>query len=192
MKREITERLHGRRLLVGPVVRASTVVCLLIVAAGAVGGTRAQVDPQPGPQLAHSRSVLAAFWMRWAVNDAARRLQKPDCRRILTDFTDQSGNLLSANLSRLAMTPVEFIERGLFFVDASDRGPCLSDSRGMFTFPGSRVIFVCATQLVPMTSAPSPKIGLLIIHEALHALGLGENPPSSARISRQVARRCDS
>jgi hypothetical protein len=130
--------------------------------------------------------------MQRAVKDAARRFQQADCRRLLTDFTDESGNPLSANLSPLAMTPAEFIERGLLFVDASDERPCLTDLRAAFTSPGSRVIFVCASRLVPLNSEPSPKIALLIIHEALHALGLGENPPTSASITRQVARRCHS
>jgi hypothetical protein len=30
----------------------------------------------------------------------------------------------------------------------------------------------------------------ILIHEILHTLGLGENPPSSAEITRQVWRRC--
>jgi hypothetical protein len=143
-------------------------------------------------RIIHFRSVLAAFWMRRAVKDAARRFQQPDCRLLLTDFTDESGNLLSANLSRLGMTPAEFVERGLIFVDGSDERPCLTDLRAAFTSPGSRVIFVCASRLLQPNSEPSPRIGLLIIHEALHALGLGENPPPSAGITRQVGRRCGS
>jgi hypothetical protein len=31
-----------------------------------------------------------------------------------------------------------------------------------------------------------------LIHEMLHTLGLRENPPSSAEISRRVAERCGS
>ena len=31
---------------------------------------------------------------------------------------------------------------------------------------------------------------VVVIHEALHTLGLGENPPSSAEISIRVAARC--
>jgi hypothetical protein len=30
----------------------------------------------------------------------------------------------------------------------------------------------------------------VIIHESLHALGLGENPPSSQEITTRVAERC--
>ena len=29
-----------------------------------------------------------------------------------------------------------------------------------------------------------------LIHEALHTLGLGENPPSSTEITERVLRRC--
>jgi hypothetical protein len=31
-----------------------------------------------------------------------------------------------------------------------------------------------------------------LIHEMLHSLGLGENPPSSGEINGQVMRRCGS
>jgi len=30
----------------------------------------------------------------------------------------------------------------------------------------------------------------VVIHEMLHALGLGENPPTSEEITRQVVKRC--
>ncbi len=30
----------------------------------------------------------------------------------------------------------------------------------------------------------------VVIHEMLHALGLGEDPPTSEEITRQVAKRC--
>jgi hypothetical protein len=31
---------------------------------------------------------------------------------------------------------------------------------------------------------------IAVIHEALHTLGLGENPPDSREITRRVAERC--
>jgi hypothetical protein len=31
---------------------------------------------------------------------------------------------------------------------------------------------------------------IIIIHELLHSLGLGENPPSSAAITKMVEQRC--
>jgi hypothetical protein len=31
---------------------------------------------------------------------------------------------------------------------------------------------------------------ILLIHELLHALAVGENPPSSARITKAVMNRC--
>jgi hypothetical protein len=30
----------------------------------------------------------------------------------------------------------------------------------------------------------------MLIHEELHSLGLGENPPSTHEINEQIARRC--
>jgi hypothetical protein len=146
------------------------------------------------PRLMRFRSVLAMFWMKRAVDDAARRLRNPECQRILTDLADPSGQLLSINLRRLEMTPAEFVERGLWFVDASDEPQCLIDFRAAFTSSGSRVIFICAARLFPPNSGPGEAAAarLVVIHEALHALGLAENPPKSSEITRQVVLRCGS
>jgi hypothetical protein len=130
--------------------------------------------------------------MERAIHDAARRLREPQCQRILDDFTDRSGNRLSTNLNRLGMTPADFVERGLVFVDASSDEACRIDLRAAFTSPGSRLIFTCAARLIPHDSGLGMDAALLVIHEALHALGLGENPPTPAEITRQVARRCGS
>ena len=40
-------------------------------------------------------------------------------------------------------------------------------------------------------SGPRAFIEIIVIHEFLHALGLGESPPSSQAITEQVAVRCD-
>ena len=52
------------------------------------------------------------------------------------------------------------------------------------TEPGSRVVRVCGSRLVWRTwQQNSRQVVAALIHEALHTLGLGENPPSSVEIT---------
>jgi len=57
-----------------------------------------------------------------------------------------------------------------------------------FTVDGAAV-FVCGTSF--QTLARGARANALI-HEMLHTLGLRENPPSSAEITRRVTERCGS
>jgi hypothetical protein len=59
-----------------------------------------------------------------------------------------------------------------------------------FTEVGSQVIRVCGGQFRDRFLRQRSNTEIIIIHEFLHTLGLGENPPSSQAITRQVALRC--
>ena len=55
--------------------------------------------------------------------------------------------------------------------------------------PGRRVVTVC--RRFARIYQHDPRWGeLVLIHEALHTLGLGEDPPSTSAISARVASRC--
>ena len=56
-----------------------------------------------------------------------------------------------------------------------------------FTQIGSTVVSVC---LRPFTLLPHAEQEAVLIHEMLHSLGLGENPPESVAITAQVLKRC--
>ena len=59
-----------------------------------------------------------------------------------------------------------------------------------FTSRGSRVIYLCGRDFM-RTAQRTPEDGrAVVIHEMLHSLGLGENPPSSREITRRVRERC--
>jgi len=55
------------------------------------------------------------------------------------------------------------------------------------TTRGRHVVLICADRFV-RTCWPDGEVTL--IHEMLHSLGLGENPPTSLKISRRVRMRC--
>jgi hypothetical protein len=126
-----------------------------------------------------------------AIEGSKRRLADPECQKLFTDFQDPSGNSLLANLLLKRKTPAEYVDE-LWFVDASNAGPC---RRGLqlvsYTSPGHRVIYVCGSRFVhPIFRLDQRIAELLIIHEVLHSLGLGEDPPAHEQITKQVVRRC--
>jgi hypothetical protein len=58
------------------------------------------------------------------------------------------------------------------------------------TAPGSRVVYVCGRRFAEAQSRSATRAELVVLHEALHTLGLGENPPDSLEITRRVGQRC--
>lgn len=53
-----------------------------------------------------------------------------------------------------------------------------------------RVIYVCGTRFAERFARKTEGGEILLIHELLHTLGLGENPPTTEEITRQVRARC--
>jgi hypothetical protein len=56
-----------------------------------------------------------------------------------------------------------------------------------FTHIGSPAVSIC---LRPFTLLRPREQEAVLIHEMLHSLGLGENPPESVAITTQVLKRC--
>jgi len=126
--------------------------------------------------------------LRRAINLALAKLAGPECSSVYEDFTLQNGVTPRRILEGLGMTPSELLE-SLVFIDGSWDGVCRKGLAALTTTPGSRVIHVCPgfTQL---QSRDPERSAYLIIHESLHVLGLGEDPPSSSEITQRVERRC--
>jgi hypothetical protein len=120
-----------------------------------------------------------------AIQDAARQLAHPRRQGLLDEFSDASGRALRAGLE--AQTPAEYLDR-LFFYDA--RPAACEGGRLAMTTPGSRVILVCSRRLARSMKVNRRYIEAIIIHEMLHSLGLGENPPSSDYITSRVLASC--
>ncbi len=59
-----------------------------------------------------------------------------------------------------------------------------------FTVPGSRVIYVCGREFRSAVERSRALADAVIIHELLHSLGLGENPPTPKVITDAVLARC--
>ena len=63
---------------------------------------------------------------------------------------------------------------------------CIRDS----TYRNQSVVFVCGTRLWQTYRRNPTHVEALVIHEMLHTLGLGENPPTSLQIQAGILKRC--
>jgi hypothetical protein len=131
---------------------------------------------------------LPQFYVNLALAGANRRLQKAECRRVFGDFRDRRGDTLADDLERARQSPGQFFA-DLLWVDASDDPACDENlQRAAYTTPESHTIFVCGTRFADQLRGFWGE--MVVIHEMLHALGLGENPPTSREITLHVADRC--
>jgi hypothetical protein len=127
---------------------------------------------------------------RDSIEGAVRRLRKPECQRVFADFMDPAGHRLAANLEGLGKTPVEYLT-GLYFVEGDGSHQCRTDqTMAAFTAPQNKVIYLCGERFADRFARQTTGGEILIIHELLHSLGLGENPPTSAQITDRVRARC--
>lgn len=119
---------------------------------------------------------------------AMARLRSPECRRVLGDFTDAQGRPLEEKLATFALPPDEFLAI-LPLLDGSERPLCQAHQSHLLTTAGVPRVFVCQSFLKAVYQE-RVMAEVYLIHELLHTLGLGENPPSSQQITQQVVRRC--
>jgi hypothetical protein len=127
-----------------------------------------------------------------AVLSAFDSLGDAKCQRIFSDFRDASGQTLQQKLDALGETGQSYLRLVLFY-EGSDLRSCHSPKGrdiSAVTKVGSRAVFICPPNF-SQGRRPKPFIPeAVIIHETLHSLGLGENPPTSDEITWQVFSRC--
>ena len=125
-----------------------------------------------------------------AIQGASQRLGGLECQKLFTEFQDGEGQTLQTRLDAIHLTGAEFLT-WVRFTEGEGLPLCRRTTHvAAFTQPGSRVIQMCGGVFARQSSADSQAGEVLIIHELLHSLGLHENPPSSADISRRVLERC--
>ena len=151
----------------------------------AMAASAANPDMQPMHVLfgGHARTLIV-----WSVAGALQRLESLPCRNLLTDFADGQGRSLADNLDATGLSLPDYVSR-LYFVDGDRERGCANALTSAFTAPGSHAIHVCPTHF---GTAPGGIVygQMIVIHEILHTLGLGENPPSTTQITRRVIDRC--
>jgi hypothetical protein len=139
---------------------------------------------EPAPLSAYDGAQLAR-----AVEGARRRLSRPDCAALLDEFADPSGISLRKRLERTGCTIEQWLGH-IRFVDGSRSRRCESTPTYAFTARGSLVVYVCPRHLSPASLRDAARAEAVIIHELLHTLGLGEDPPASCYIQARVEAQC--
>src|SRR5262245_31891648 len=141
------------------------------------------------PRMAPHNYVFGAGhpWVQSALERAAAKLREPGCRRVFSDFSDRYGVSLDRKLQTLGVAPEEYLMNWISFMDGNQQPLCRNRDIAAFTETGSRVVFVCSSRILANRVTDGH---VIIIHEMLHSIGLQENPPTPAAITRQVALRC--
>ena len=73
---------------------------------------------------------------------------------------------------------------------AGIRSHCQDPNIFALTGQGSRVVYVCGRQFAFVDGNNPGQTEAFLIHEELHSLGLGENPPSPKEITARVLAMC--
>ena len=119
---------------------------------------------------------------------AARKLTQPNCQQVPEDFRDRQGRTLAENLEMWNRSASDYLLM-VPFRDGSSHPPCTSGRSTLFTVVGTFPVFVCGNFRKEAEGNPFAAENW-VIHEMLHTLGLGEDPPTSLEITRQVNERC--
>jgi hypothetical protein len=125
---------------------------------------------------------------RQALDQARRLLGEPRCRSVLTQFADREGHALADRLDTLGVDVQTYLTM-IVFIDDTRHRSCVEGVIG-FTRPGSRVVHLCNDELKRTWQQNPTYVVAAFIHEMLHTLGLGENPPSTQDITRRVLQQC--
>jgi hypothetical protein len=165
---------------------------LLVLFAGLPGGLASAAEPVPASSTVRNQieSPVTRAALARAAEGALRRLQNPECQQVFGDFRDANGRPLQEKLAATGETGASYLTSRIRFVDGLGARACQLSETVVVTARGSDTVFVCARQLRERMFHDPAWVETLLIHEELHSLGLGENPPSSREISERIARRC--
>ncbi len=136
----------------------------------------------------HLPDLATAWRLRQAIDGAREWLARPSCLAIFSDFEDLSGRLLSNVLAERGLTGQEQLDR-LGFYDGSSLRQCGAPGAAFRTSPGYALVYVCPAGFRQLATTPN-EARATVIHEVLHTLGLGENPPDPREITERVLERC--
>jgi hypothetical protein len=142
-------------------------------------------------------SAWDAAALERARTGAARRLEAPACHQVLSDFEDPEGRTLLGILESWRQTPSEYLLRTITFLDGSTLQNCKTRTVLLVTSRGRPPVFVCPAggptpgSRFARIQIENPSLAeVMVIHEMLHTLGLGENPPTTFEITDRVMARC--
>ena len=127
--------------------------------------------------------------LRASLEGAFQKLSDSRCQEVLTDFSDGDGRRLDENLATLGHSATSYLGLVLFY-DGRATKTCADRDVLAWTKPGSRAVQICWNQFAAQQRWDTGYTANIIIHEALHTLGLEEGPPDNREITARVAARC--
>ena len=145
-------------------------------------------DGEPWPKL-QVRDVFTRDAARRALDGAAKWLSEPKCQHLFSEFKDAKGVVLDDHLRKLETTPEGYL-RLVFFFDGARHPTCRRDGILAFTAVGSRTVYLCNGDFERAWKRDPRLAQTSLIHEMLHSLGLGENPPTPRHITERVQALC--
>jgi hypothetical protein len=124
-----------------------------------------------------------------ALTHATKKLENPRCREVFSEYRDRLGRTLQQNLEATGLDGPTHLKT-LTFANGFYRADCRLPSVLALATPGRGIIYICGPQFLQRQRLDPGFIAALLIHEQLHTLGLGENPPHSQEITARVISRC--
>jgi hypothetical protein len=152
---------------------------------GALAAPTAGADRLSHVRLGTSRDD---FVVVRALEGAAHRLETPRCGDVLAHFKRADGSTLAEALAQEGLNGPGHLDLLLFY--SGDDHPHCRQSVLAWTSPGSRVVYVCTGRFREAYATKPAHVEAVLLHEMLHTLGLGENPPTSAEITARVVAAC--
>jgi hypothetical protein len=180
----------GKQALVARLAAAGLAAALSINAEAGNQDKRtpsSEVEQDAWPGV-HIPDPVARRASHQALDHARTLLAKPRCRSVLTQFADREGHALADRLQTLGVDVQTYLTM-IVFIDGTRNPSCVTGVIG-FTRPGSRVVHLCLDELKRTWQQKPTYVVAAFIHELLHTLGLGENPPSTQDITRRVLQQC--
>lgn len=168
---------------------ALPLICACFMPAGMTAAGDTPDLGEAAPFRVRLQDLEAAQALRRALRGADERLTQPSCRGVLADFLDTTGQSLRARMDSQGVSEQAYLGWIVFVEDRNLRS-CRSKDTLAATTPGSRVVFICPVAFARAVAANPEHAEATLIHEMLHTLGLGENPPSSQEITARVLARC--
>jgi hypothetical protein len=168
--------------------RRTALAALLLASLPLFGAAAEGAQSHARPVPVRALDPGAASVAEAARQGAIARLRNPECRQLLDDFTDAKGRKLHESLQAFGVGPDQYLAM-LPLLDGEPRPLCKANQSQLLSSTGVPRVFVCKAFLE--TVYPRRVMAeVYVIHEMLHTLGLGENPPTSHDITQKVVKRC--
>jgi hypothetical protein len=172
---------------------------LLLLAAAAAAEAETKIEPvldgilpvmlqPPGLQLSIEPLFLRES-VRAAVEEAVQRVEGAHCQVLFQEFRDTQGRPLHERVTESRLSAGQLL-RTIRFVSGAGGVPCASRDVLAYSKPGLRTVAVCPESFARVQRTTPDLASYIVIHEMLHTLGLGENPPTSLEITARVRKRC--